>query len=146
MFALDTNLLVYAHNTGSTFHAKASAFIKKIVAERDENGLHVIGVSAQVYAEFINVITRQTIEKPLPLAEAVAVIEKYVKAGIPIIHAQPTQLDTFLELAKSVTTRKKTFDIFMAATLKDDDIDGLYTVNTSDFQGFTFLKVVNPLV
>ncbi|NUO81835.1 PIN domain-containing protein [candidate division KSB1 bacterium] len=146
MFALDTNILVYAHNIGSAFHAKASAFVKKIVAERDENGQHVIGVSAQVCAEFINVITRQTLEKPLSLAEAVAVIEKYIKAGVPIIHAQTTQLFTFLELAKSATTRKKTFDFFLAATLKDNGIEGLYTVNTSDFQDFTFLKVVNPLV
>jgi hypothetical protein len=98
-----------------------------------------------VYAEFIIVITRQTIDKPLCLADAIVVIEKYLKSGIPVIHAQPTQLHTFLELAKSTTTRKKTFDLFLAATLKDNDIEGLYTVNTDDFQEFSFLKLVNPL-
>ncbi len=98
MFALDTNLLVYAHNSGSTFHAKAAAFIKKIVMERDESGLHVIGITAQAYAEFINVITRHTIEKPLALTEAVAVIEKYFQAGVPVIHAQATQLFNFLKV------------------------------------------------
>jgi hypothetical protein len=145
MFAIDTNIFIYAHNSGSAFHGKAAAFVKKIVAERDENGQHVVGVPAQVYAEFINVITRQTIEKPLSLADAIVAIEKYLKSGVPIIHAQPTQLHTFLELAKSTTTRKKTFDLFLAATLKDNDIEGLYTVNTDDFQDFSFLKVVNPL-
>ncbi|MCL4708977.1 PIN domain-containing protein [bacterium] len=145
MFAVDTNILVYAHNAGSALHANASAFIKKIVAQRDENGQHVIGVPAQVYAEFINVITRQTIEKPLPLAVAVAVIEKYIKVGVPIMHTQRTQLYTFIELAKTVTTRKKTFDLFLAATLKDNNIEGLYTVNTIDFQDFSFLKVINPI-
>lgn len=145
MFAIDTNILIYAHNAGSAFHEKASAFVKKIVAERDENGQHVVGMPAQVYAEFINVITRQTIEKPLSLTEAVQVVEKYIKAGVPIIHAQPTQLHTFLELAKSTTTRKKTFDVFLVATLKDNDIADFYTVNTDDFQGFPFLKLVNPL-
>lgn len=98
-----------------------------------------------MYAEFINVITRQTIDKPLSLADAIVVIEKYLKSGMPIIYVQPTQLHTFLELAKSTTTRKKTFDIFLAATLKDNDIEGMYTVNTDDFQDFSFLKVVNPL-
>lgn len=145
MFALDTNLFIYAHNIGSAFHAKAAAFVKQMVAERDENGQHVVGVSAQVCAEFINVITRQTLEKPLSLADAIVVIEKYIKAGVPIIHAQPTQLRTFLELAKSITTRKKTFDLFLAATLKDNNIEGLYTVNTDDFRDFSFLQVVNPL-
>lgn len=145
MFAIDTNIIIYAHNVGSAFHAKASAFVKKVVAERDEQGHHTVGVPAQVYAEFINIITRQTIENPLSLAEAIVVVEKYIKAGVPIIHAQPTQLQTFLELAKSVTTRKKTFDIFLAATLKDNSVEGLYTVNTADFQNFPFLKVMNPL-
>lgn len=146
MFALDMNVLIYAHNEGSSFHHKAAAFVKKAIAERDENGRHVVGIAAQVYAEFINVITRQTIEKPLSLANAILVIEKYIKAGTPIIHAQSTQIPTFLELAKSTTTRKKTFDLFLAATLKDNDIERLYTVNVDDFKDFTFLQVVNPLV
>ncbi|MFQ5648939.1 MAG: hypothetical protein ACE5IY_03270 [bacterium] len=90
-------------------------------------------------------ITRQTIEKPLTLTQAVLVVEKYLKAGVPIIHPRPTQLQTFLELARSTTTRKNTFDLFLAATLKDNGIEGLYTVNIDDFRGFAFLKVVNPL-
>jgi predicted nucleic acid-binding protein len=146
MFALDTNILIYAHNEGSAFHQKAAEFLKKVIAERDGSGQHVVGVPAQVYAEFINVITRQTIEKPLSLTEAVLVIEKYIKAGVPIIHAQPTQLHTFLELAKSTTTRKKTFDLYLAATLKDNSIEDFYTVNVDDFKDFAFLKVVNPLI
>jgi hypothetical protein len=145
MFAIDTNIFIYAHNVGSAFHAKVAAFVKKIVVERDESGQHVVGVPAQVYAEFINVITRQTIEKPLSLADAIVAIEKYLKSGVPIIHTLPTQLHTFLELAKSTTTRKKTFDLFLAATLKDNDVEGLYTVNTDDFKDFSFLKLVNPL-
>ena len=145
MFAIDTNILIYAHNAGSAFHAKASVFVKKIVAQRDENGQHVVGVPAQVYAEFINVITRQTIEKPLSLVDAVQIVEKYIKARIPTIHGQPTQIHTFLEIARSTTTRKKTFDIYLAATLKDNGIENFYTVNTDDFQDFPFLKLVNPL-
>lgn len=79
------------------------------------------------------------------LADAILAVEKYLKASIPIIHPQQTQLQTFLELAKAATTRKKTFDLFLAATLKDNGIEGIYTVNTDDFKDFTFLKVVNPL-
>ncbi|MEW6609432.1 MAG: hypothetical protein AB1414_18640 [bacterium] len=31
------------------------------------------------------------------------------------------------------------------ATLKDHGIEGLYTVNTADFEGFDWLTVINPL-
>ena len=35
-FAIDANLLVYAHNTDSKFHKKAAAFIEKVMNERNE--------------------------------------------------------------------------------------------------------------
>lgn len=146
MFTLDTNILIYAHNEASPFHKQAAAFVKQALAERDEQGWHVAGIAALVYAEFINVITRQTIEQPLSLADAVLVVEKYLKAGTPTIYAQSTQMHSFLDLAKSITTRKKTFDLFLAATLKDNGIDRLYTVNVDDFKDFAFLQAANPLV
>jgi hypothetical protein len=58
---------------------------------------------------------------------------------------QQTQLKTLIDLLKSVTTRKKIFDVALVATLKDHGIPGLYTVNTKDFEEFTFLDVKNPL-
>jgi len=95
--------------------------------------------------EFMNVITRQNIEHPLSLSVAGQVINDYLATGIKIINQQETQIQTFLELVSSVTTRKKTFDIALAATLKDHGISGLYTVNVRDFEGFDFLEVINPL-
>jgi hypothetical protein len=44
-----------------------------------------------------------------------------------------------------VTTRKKIFDVARVATLKDYGVTGLYTVNTKDFEEFTFLDAKNPL-
>ncbi len=38
MFALDTNILVYAHNAASPFHQKAKMFVEKIIAEEDDFG------------------------------------------------------------------------------------------------------------
>ena len=54
-------------------------------------------------------------------------------------------MQTFLTLLKTVTTRKKMFDVVLAATLKDHGVTGLYTVNTADFKDFEWLTVRNPL-
>jgi len=35
MHALDTNLLVYAHNTASPFHFKAKTFIEDVMNKRE---------------------------------------------------------------------------------------------------------------
>jgi len=113
MFAVDTNLLVYAHNADSAFHEPAKQFIGNALNSRDDSG------------RFQVCIHRDT--------------------GVIILHPKTSQLDTLLTLFESVTTRKKVFDIALAATLKDNGIEGLYTVNTKDFVGFDFLDVVNPL-
>lgn len=146
MFALDTNILVYAHNLASPFHQKAKLFVEQIIGEEDEAGSPVICIPLQVCAEFINVCTRQTIGKPLSIPDAVKEIRRYDEfLNIPILYPNSSQLNTFLTLLESTTTRKKIFDVYLAATLKDHKIEGLYTVNVDDFKEFSFLQVKNPL-
>lgn len=145
MFGIDTNLLVYAHNTDSEYHEAAMAFLEKVMNEWDENGLLSVCVPVQVLMEFIHVIMWQRLERPLSLAEALQVVEDYIDSGIIIVHQRETQLQTFLDLLTTVTTRKKVFDVALAATLKDNEITGIYTANVADFEDFDFLKVINPL-
>lgn len=145
MYALDTNLLVYAHNTASPFHAQAKVFVEQMMNTRDAEGNLSVCLPAQVLMEFLNVITWHRLESPLPLVEAVKIVQDYLATGVTILYQQPTHLDTLLNLLKSVTTRKKVFDVALVATLKDHGIPGLYTVNTKDFGEFTFLDAKNPL-
>ncbi len=145
MFAIDTNILVYAHNEDSEFNDKATAFLEKIMNEKDEKGKLSVCIPSQVLMEFVNVITQHRLKKPLSLSEAIDVVNDYLKAGIEIIHHRGTQIQTFLELLGSLRSRKKIFDVALAATLKDNGISGLYTVNVNDFDEFDFLEVINPL-
>jgi|GEM_PF-574122 predicted nucleic acid-binding protein len=146
MFSIDTNLLVYAHNTGSEFHEQAITNVTQIINERDLNGQHTVCLSTQVLTEFFHVITLHRIENPLSINEALSILQDYKDAGIPIIHQQETQFQTFLEILETTTTRRKTFDVALAATLKDNQVSGLYTVNVNDFVSFDFLEVINPLL
>ena len=145
MFAIDTNLFIYAHNKDSEFNEKATAFLEKEMNARDEDGNLSICIPSQVLMEFVNVITRQNLISPLSLSEAIQTVQDYLKTDIQIINQHETQIQTFIELLSSVTTRKKVFDIALAATLKDNNISGIYTVNVVDFIEFEFLKVINPL-
>lgn len=145
MYAIDTNLLVYAHNKDSHLNKEASEFLGYVMNTRDEDGNLAVCIPAQVLTEFVNAITRQNVQKPLSLAEAVEVIKDYIDSGIRIIYQKETQLQTLIELLTSIKTRRKVFDVALVATLKDNGISGLYTVNVGDFEGFGFLEVVNPL-
>lgn len=145
MYALDTNLLVYAHNTASSYHLKAKTFVEKVMNDRDSEGKLTVCLSLQVLMEFLNVITWQRLEAPLPLPAAIQTVQDYIDTGITILYPRPTQLQTLLALLEDVGTRKRIFDIALAATLKDHGIQGLFTVNTADFEGLSFLDVKNPL-
>ena len=147
MFALDTNILVYAHNLDSPLHKKAKNFIERIIADgADSEETQAVAIPLQVCAEFINVMTRLTLEHPITLLEAIGIIREYTEIlEIPVINPQPAQLKTFLSLLESTSSRKKVFDLALAATLKDNNIEGIYTVNTNDFRDLNFLKVENPL-
>ncbi len=147
MFAIDTNILVYAHNLDSPRYQEAADFVERVIRQSGErNGHHIVGIPLQVCVEFVNVITRKTIEHSISLSEAVEIIRDYAEVvQAPIIFPKPTQLQTLLGLLEITTTRKKVFDVALAATLKDNRVEGLYTVNVDDFKGFDFLQVINPL-
>lgn len=146
MYAIDTNIFVYAHNVSSPLLQKAKSFLEYIVANVNGTEKTAIGIPLQVWAEFVNVCTRQNIGNPLSIPEAIKVVRKYTELlRIPVIYPQPTQLQTFISLLETTTTRKKIFDVAIAATLKDNNVEGLYTVNVDDFKDFPFLQVENPL-
>lgn len=113
--------------------------------ERDAEGKLSVCIPGQVLMEFLNVITRQQLGSPLSLQDATQLVQAYLDTGVVILYSKSTQLATLLDLLKSVTTRQKIFDVALVATLKDHGIAGLYTVNTGDFDQFTFLDVKNPL-
>ena len=144
MFAIDTNILVYAHNSGAAKHETAKAFLQNVMNTKDENGKLSVCIPSQVLVEFMNVITWTRLEAPLSLSDAKIIVEDYLNSDAEIIYPKSTQLVTLLNLLGSVKSRKKVFDVALAATLKDNGIQGLYTLNTSDFEEFTFLEVKNP--
>jgi uncharacterized protein len=146
MYAIDTNILVYAHNLSSPLYQKARGFLKSILLKANGTEKTIIGIPLQVCAEFMNVCTRQNVGTPLSIPEAISIIRLYTEVlEISVIYPQPTQLQTFLTLLETTTTRKKVFDVALVATLKDNNVAGLYTVNVDDFKDFPFLNAENPL-
>lgn len=141
LFAIDTNLLVYAHNEDNPYHNNAKNFLIELL----KNNPQSLCIPYQVFIEFINVLTKR-VAKPLSVQQAILLAEYYQSLDIQIIYPKPTQLTTLLELYKQTPYKNRLFDIAICATLKDNGIQGIYTVNTKDFQDYPFLTVINPLI
>lgn len=110
-----------------------------------KNNPHSFCIPYQVFIEFINALTRR-VAKPLSVEQAILLTEYYQSLNIKIIYPKPTQLSTFLEIYKQTPYKNRLFDVAICATLKDNDIQGIYTVNTKDFKDYPFLTVINPLI
>ena len=79
MFAIDTNLLIYAHNTASEFNTDAKTFLEKVMNENDTQGNLSVCLPAQVLMEFVQVITWQRLESPLSLSKAIKKEKEVIK-------------------------------------------------------------------
>ena len=107
LYAVDTNIIVYAHNIASSYHQKAKGFIERVMNERNTDGQLSVCFPAQVITEFINVMTWKHLEAPVSLHDAVQIVHHYLDAGITIISQKDTQIQTLLSLLDSVPSRKK---------------------------------------
>ena len=145
-FAIDTNLLIYAHNTNSPLHQDAKAFIETVMQDQGEKTNVKICIPAQVLVEFISVATSHKNQYPLSISQASLIVKDYLNSGTPILTQKDTYLKNVMELLNEVTSRKQIFDVAIAAILKDNNVFGIYTVNVKDFDNFSFLEVINPLV
>lgn len=94
--------------------------------------------------EFINTITRR-VPNPISVQQAIELVEFYQSLNIKIIYPKTTQLTTFLDIFKQTPYKNRLFDIAIVSTLKDNGIQGIYTVNVKDFKDYPFLTVINPL-
>ena len=139
---IDTNILVYALDTESSFHLKAIDFVN-----RTTHGELKMGICPQVVGELYATITNpKKASHPLSPSEAIDAIT-------PIWEAENTQrifpkqetLELTLDLVKRYQLKSLDFfDAQIVATMLDNGISTIYTVNEQDFAIFEEIKAVNP--
>jgi len=139
---LDTNILVYAANEDSPYHARA-----KEVIQRVNRGKLAACLSSQVLSEFYATVTNpKKVSQPLRPAEAAEAVEGYLTSSIPKLHPDENTVALTLELAKRYQiTGLDIFDAQIVATMVQNRIKTLYTANEDDFTGFVEIKTINPL-
>jgi predicted nucleic acid-binding protein len=144
IYAIDSNILVYAYNLDSPLNSRASAFLEEDILTGNIKAC----LPYQSLYEFYAIITDpKRVEKPVESKEAKGVIEVYIGArNIPKIYPRKSNLkNTFDLLSKYNITRQEIFDFIFVATLLDNAVDGIITRNTKHFERFEFLSVLNPL-
>ena len=142
MFAVDTNILVYAHFDQYPQHEKARAFCDHLLASQEEWCL-----GWQVIYEYVRITTHPAIHKePLSIGQALADLEPYLSAETVHLLSHTAQHRPVLEaLARMVPTARGNFvhDVHYAALLQEHGIARIFTAD-ADFHRFPFLEVIDP--
>lgn len=143
MFAIDTNLLIYAADRRSPGHSRALALI-----ERWGGSAEPWLTTWSVIYEFLRVAThRNALSHPLSFAEAWLFVERLWSSpsfGLLVEthrHAEVVR-DLTLELPR--LSGNIMHDLHIAALMREHGIIEIRTADT-DFHQFKFLRVVNPL-
>lgn len=140
----DTNLLLYAMNRGCAEHAVAKAWLDAALAEPREWIF-----SDQVLFELYRLLRHpKVMAKPLTAAAAVEQIG-WFREETGFLHCgyDEARWAGVLRAVKAQGERSGLLvhDAVLAETLRAQGVTRFYTRNVTDFEGFGFFEVVNPL-
>jgi len=141
---LDTNILVYATFSEDPFFKKA-----KKLRDKAMKGEIKTCITPQILSEFYAVITDpKRVSNPLSPELAKKEAENYFKSpSILKIYMKKTTVRKMLELAEKYQIKsQQIFDVQLVATMLDNNIRTVYTVNQEDFKKFREIKTLNPLI
>jgi len=138
MYTLDSNILVYAADTGSPLHTQALA-IRGRAASEPENAC----LCFPVLLDFFAVLTDPArVRTPLPPKEAWREVDAY-RQGFRIFYPDE---ETWEHLSRIVsryrTKRQDVFDAVIVALMVQHGVRGIYTANKRDFAGFREIEVL----
>ena len=140
---IDSNIIVYAIDEESPFFKKANHFINQI----DKLDMNVC-ISPQIVGEVYSIITNpKRVRKPLNPEQAVEIIEAILESDAFIkIYPKIDTMRTTINIIKQYQIRANNFyDAQIVATMLDNNISLIYTVNVKDFETFKEIKAINPL-
>ena len=129
---VDTNVLVYASQRRSAFHARAAACLQEARGER-----RALWISRQVLREYLATVTRpQHGQAPLQMAEAIADTKRFER-DFNLAEDGPEVFAELLRLlARVPVAGKQVHDANLAATMLVHGITRLLTFNAADFRRF----------
>lgn len=133
---IDTNILVYAYDRNSPFHKISKDIVTDAILQNNSV------VALQNIVELSNVL--KNLYK-LPFRDISGTIDTLV-LDLEIIAPKNTTLRIFSSFIKKARGDLQMFDLFLAATMLDNNITHIITANNKDFEEIEGIVAYNPFV
>ncbi len=140
---LDTNVLIYAINTDSSYHKQA-----KILRDRAVMGIMQACITPQVLWEFFAVITdSKRIEKPLSTQDALQEIQSYWNSErlIKILPNEHTFMTVGMLIHRYNISGQHIHDAYLIGTMLDNNVHVIYSGDET-LKRFEEITAVNPFM
>lgn len=139
---VDTNILVYAHQALSPYHAQATAKLHAL-----SSAGHALWISRQVLREYLAVMSLSaTLTAPLPMTALIADVQSFQTQFLLGEDGPAVTLHLLNLLSSIVCAGKQIHDANIVATMMAYSIPKLLTHNVADFTRFAAQISVIPLV
>ncbi|MCC5636055.1 PIN domain-containing protein [Nostoc sp. CHAB 5844] len=139
----DTNVLVYAHDEGATFHAESATLLNLVLEKSKIRGV----IGEQNLVELYRIISNKSAMtgKPLSPNDAKSLIEQtYLNEYFEIVYPTIGILNKTLDLAVQINAvSARIFDVRLASLVLSARVDYFATYNLKDFQG---INGISPLI
>ena len=142
---VDANVLIYSAVESMPEHKKVLSFFERRVL----TGELSCAVSFPVLLEFVHITTDSKRFKPaLSMEESADIAEQYWQAADwhRLIPKSTTGSRAFALLRDHRLGRERLLDTYLAATLLDYGLTTLITCDTEEFNIFSDLQLINPLI
>jgi toxin-antitoxin system PIN domain toxin len=141
MIIPDINLLLYAYDSDSLFHAKAAAWWRRCLS-----GTELIGLPAVVAFGFVRVGTSgRAFQKPMSAGESAECVRSWLaQPMVRVVEPGPDHVGQVLKLLETLGTAGNLVTDAQIAALAIEQNAVLHTAD-ADFQRFPGLRWLNPL-
>ena len=134
---IDTNVLVFAFNKEvKEKHKRARSLLEGFLNE-SKKGV----ISTQILSEFYVVITKK-ISNPLAPEEAGEIIKQVGDSPVEVLSFDKRTVVKAVKLSQESGVHY--WDCLIGATMKENNIEKIYTDNDKDFKEISGLEVINP--
>ncbi len=140
---LDANILIYAMDVRAAQHASCRALLEAAGVPGT-----VLYVTSQVLCEFYSVVTnpRRTAVPRSPDEAYSAIFSLLELPGLYLLPTTTPVVAGWMALLQRHPVRgRDVFDLQLVATMQANNVQRIYTFNTSDFTVFPELIVVAPV-
>lgn len=141
MLSIDTNILLYAQNHDCPEHGPARAFVEHCANRED------VAICELVLLELYQLLRNPVVlAAPLNAPAAAAICKAWRNNPRWALIENAPVMDKVWTVAQGPgIARRAVFDARVALTLRYHGVTRLATRNTSDFDGFGFTRLINPI-